>query len=111
MKNNVNNVRIFRERQLMSKAEVARRAGVSALTIDRVEKGLPCRMDTMRKILFGLGLSLEDQDKIFGEISSDEEDGEAEAHSLSISGNPALEIRRTPLSGRIWNVKTDRSLS
>jgi len=63
-----NNVRRIRERLLMSKAELARRAGVSALTIDRVEKGMPCRVDTMRKILFGLGLSLEDQDKVFGDM-------------------------------------------
>ena len=41
----------------MSKAELARRAGVSPLTIDRVEAGSPCRMDTKRKILEALGLS------------------------------------------------------
>mgnify|MGYP001229806716 FL=1 len=67
-----NNVRKIRERLLMSKAELARRAGVSALTIDRVEKGMPCRVDTMRKILFGLGLSLEDQDKVFGDMLAHE---------------------------------------
>ena len=32
----------------MSKAELARKAGVSTLTIDRVEKGKDCRMDTKR---------------------------------------------------------------
>jgi predicted transcriptional regulator len=41
---------------MMSKAELARRAGVSPLTIDRVEAGCPCRMDTKRKILEALGL-------------------------------------------------------
>ncbi len=71
-----NNVRRIRERLLMSKAELARRAGVSALTIDRVEKGMPCRVDTMRKILFGLGLSLDDQDKVFGEMLSHNADSE-----------------------------------
>jgi len=62
----------------MSKAELARRAGVSALTIDRVEKGMPCRMDTMRKILFGLGLSLEDQDRVFGEMLAHAEEVQQE---------------------------------
>jgi DNA-binding XRE family transcriptional regulator len=52
-----NNVRKLRQNAMMSKAELARRAGVSPLTIDRVEAGYPCRMDTKRKILEALGLS------------------------------------------------------
>jgi len=52
-----NNVKKLRQRAMMSKAELARRAGVSPLTIDRVEAGCPCRMDTKRKILEALGLS------------------------------------------------------
>ena len=51
-----NNVRKLRQEAMMSKAELARRAGVSPLTIDRVEAGCPCRMDTKRKILEALGL-------------------------------------------------------
>jgi DNA-binding XRE family transcriptional regulator len=51
-----NNVKKLRQRAMMSKAELARRAGVSPLTIDRVEAGCPCRMDTKRKILEALGL-------------------------------------------------------
>ena len=51
-----NNVRKLRQEAMMSKAELARRAGVSPLTIDRVEAGSPCRMDTKRKILEALGL-------------------------------------------------------
>ncbi|MBI5342269.1 MAG: helix-turn-helix domain-containing protein [Deltaproteobacteria bacterium] len=61
----VNNVRKIREGLLMSKAELARRAGVSVLTIDRVEKGMACRMDTKRKIILSLGLQLSDRDKVF----------------------------------------------
>src|SRR5262245_32822192 len=38
-----NRVRETRIERMMSKAELARRAGVSVLTIDRVEKGLGCR--------------------------------------------------------------------
>ncbi len=49
----------------MSKAELARKAGLSALTIDRVENGMPCRMDTKRKILLALGLKLSEKDRIF----------------------------------------------
>ncbi len=60
-----NNVRKIREGLLMSKAELARRAGVSVLTIDRVEKGMMCRMDTKRKIILSLGLQLSDRDKVF----------------------------------------------
>lgn len=60
-----NNVRKIREGLLMSKAELARRAGLSVLTIDRVEKGMICRMDTKRKIILSLGLQLSDRDKVF----------------------------------------------
>ena len=60
-----NNVRKVREGLLLSKAELARRAKISVLTIDRVEKGLACRMDTKRKIILSLGLKLTDRDKVF----------------------------------------------
>ncbi len=62
-----NNVKKIRESQLMSKAELARRAGVSVLTIDRIEKGMKCRMDTKRKIILALGLQLADREKVFSE--------------------------------------------
>src|SRR5688572_8815 len=60
-----NNVRKLREELLMSKAELARKAGVSALTIDRIESGKSCRMDTKRKIILALGFKLADKDKVF----------------------------------------------
>jgi DNA-binding XRE family transcriptional regulator len=50
---------------MMSKAELARKAGVSTLTIDRVEAGRPCRLDTKRKILLALGLKVSDKDVVF----------------------------------------------
>jgi DNA-binding XRE family transcriptional regulator len=62
-----NRVRETRIERMMSKAELARRAGISVLTIDRVEKGLECRMDTKRKILEALGLGLTDRVRVFGE--------------------------------------------
>jgi len=60
-----NNVQRYREAQMMSKAELARKAGLSALTIDRVESGRPCRLDTKRKILLALGLKITDKDQVF----------------------------------------------
>jgi DNA-binding XRE family transcriptional regulator len=62
-----NSLREFRIEQMMSKAELARKAGLSVLTIDRIEKGFGCRMDTKRKILKALGLKLSDRRKLFQE--------------------------------------------
>lgn len=62
-----NTVKHIREKQLMSKAELARKAGVSPLTIDRIEKGKSCRMETKRKIILALGYELSEKDKIFFE--------------------------------------------
>jgi DNA-binding XRE family transcriptional regulator len=62
-----NNVRKLRMERMMSKAELARRAGLSTLTIDRVERGMACRMDTKRKILEALGLTPSDRVRVFGD--------------------------------------------
>jgi len=51
---------------MMSKAELARKSGLSTLTIDRVEAGRSCRLDTKRKILNALGMKVADKDKVFG---------------------------------------------
>jgi predicted transcriptional regulator len=51
---------------MMSKAELARKSGLSTLTIDRVEAGKACRLDTKRKILQALGLKVSDRDRVFG---------------------------------------------
>jgi len=66
----VNNLKKVREKLLMSKSELARKAGVSILTIDRIEKNCKSRMETKRKILIALGLSLDEKNKVF---SGDEE--------------------------------------
>jgi len=66
----VNNVQRFREAQLMAKAELARRAGVSESTIDRIEAGKDCRMETKRKILFALGLTVQESTKIFPRLKN-----------------------------------------
>ena len=62
-----NSLKKIRESLMMSKAELARKAGVSPLTIERVEKGKSCRMETMRKIILALGFDLCDKDKVFHE--------------------------------------------
>lgn len=38
----------------MSKSELARNAGISPLTITRIEQGKPCRLETQRKISIGI---------------------------------------------------------
>lgn len=62
-----NNVKKIRESKMMSKAELARKTGLSVQTIDRIEKGHFCRLDTKRKILVALGLKLDDRKKVFFE--------------------------------------------
>jgi DNA-binding XRE family transcriptional regulator len=61
-----NNVQRLREEQLLTKAELARKAGVSALTVARIESGQECRMDTQRKIILALGFTPSDRRKVFG---------------------------------------------
>ncbi len=61
-----NNVQRLREEQLLTKAELARKAGISPLTISRIENGLDCRVDTKRKIILALGLTPSDRFKVFG---------------------------------------------
>jgi DNA-binding XRE family transcriptional regulator len=76
-----NNVQRYRESLMMSKTELARKAGLSSLTVDRVESGRPCRLDTKRKILFALGLRVSDKDQVF-------------VLSPAVSGKPAVEAVR-----------------
>jgi DNA-binding XRE family transcriptional regulator len=60
-----NNLKTVREALLMSKTELAKQANISPITVSRIEKGMPCRMETQRKILLALGLRLQDKPKIF----------------------------------------------
>jgi len=60
-----NAVKQIREKRLLSKTELARLAGVSSLTIDRIEKGNRCRLETMRKIILALGYKLAEKSEIF----------------------------------------------
>ena len=60
-----NNVRKIREAKMLSRSELARLAGISPLTLQRIEKGKDCRMATKRKILLALGLSIEQKHTLF----------------------------------------------
>jgi len=60
-----NGVKQIREQLLMSKAELARKAGVSALTIYRIEKGMPCRLETKRKILTAIEKDFSERGEVF----------------------------------------------
>jgi DNA-binding XRE family transcriptional regulator len=60
-----NSVREIRESKMMSKAELSRKASVTVQTIDRIEKGNECRLDTKRKIILALGYKLADRTRVF----------------------------------------------
>jgi len=60
-----NSLKEIRENLMISKAELSRKAGISPLTITRIENGMSCRMKTKRKIILALGLNLSDTDNIF----------------------------------------------
>jgi DNA-binding XRE family transcriptional regulator len=60
-----NNVKKIREAKMLSRSELARLAGISPLTLQRIEKGKDCRMATKRKILLALGLSIEQKHTLF----------------------------------------------
>ncbi len=62
-----NNVKRMREAKMLSKAELARLAGISPLTLDRIEKGKACRMATKRKIILALGLKVSQKERVFGQ--------------------------------------------
>ena len=62
-----NRLKEIRESHLISKAELARKAGISMLTVARIEQGESCRQETKRKILAALGISPFDKDKVFPE--------------------------------------------
>ncbi|MBN2033512.1 MAG: helix-turn-helix transcriptional regulator [Deltaproteobacteria bacterium] len=60
-----NRLKEVREDLLISKSELAKMAGISHLTIARVEKGVACRQETKRKILAALGLKPSEKEQIF----------------------------------------------
>ncbi|HEY6999191.1 MAG TPA: helix-turn-helix transcriptional regulator [Candidatus Binatia bacterium] len=60
-----NSVKKMREAKMLSKTELARLAGISLLTLNRIEDGKDCRVATKRKILLALGLTPEQKQTLF----------------------------------------------
>ena len=52
-----NPLKVLRERLLISRSELARKASLCVMTLQRIEKGKPCRLDTKRKIVKALGVN------------------------------------------------------
>jgi DNA-binding XRE family transcriptional regulator len=52
-----NPVKEAREKLMFSRSELARKAGISVITVDRIEKGNPFRIRTKRKIVEALGFN------------------------------------------------------
>ncbi len=77
----VNEVREARENKMMSKAELARKAGVTVQTIDRIEKGYECRLATKRKIILALGYELAERTKIFKDTDDPQDKNESSENS------------------------------
>ena len=90
---NTNSVRQIREAKMMSKAELARKADVTVQTIDRIEKGNECRLDTKRKIILALGYKLADRTRIF-------EDDNGNPNTLS---NKSSDVKLNKLLPLIFN--------
>ena len=81
----------LREAQMWTKTELARKAGVSVLTVDRLEKGLPCRLSTQRKVLLALGLSLSEVRRLL--------DQEQAKHEAQASALESLAVPEGVISG------------
>ena len=62
-----NLVKKIRKKLMMSKTELAQKAGITINTINRIENNLPCRIESKRKILLGLGYKISEKDRVFPE--------------------------------------------
>ncbi|MGB6012238.1 MAG: helix-turn-helix transcriptional regulator [Desulfobacterales bacterium] len=62
-----NSLRKIRESLMISKAELAKKASISPITITRIENGMPCRMETKRKVILALGYEISDKNRVFSD--------------------------------------------
>ena len=60
-----NNLKEIREAKMLGKTELAKLAGVSPLTVDRIERGMPCRIKSQRQIVLALGLKVSERRTVF----------------------------------------------
>jgi DNA-binding XRE family transcriptional regulator len=54
-----------RKSQLLDKNSLARMAGVSSLTITRLETGKPVLLKNIKKVMHALGFTVDDKDRFF----------------------------------------------
>lgn len=104
----VSRVQQAREDKMMSKAELARKAGVTVQTIDRIERGYECRLATKRKIILALGYQLADRSKVFESRAAQEEKENAERASASAtdaSDNTVSARNNEPQRVRVFRKK------
>ena len=66
--NMVSRLHKYRVDHLISKSELSRKANISPITLDRIEHGYACRIETKRKIIEALGLKIEDKNLVFEEV-------------------------------------------
>ncbi|HUV77870.1 MAG TPA: helix-turn-helix transcriptional regulator [Desulfobacterales bacterium] len=62
-----NSLRKIREALMISKAELARKANISPMTVTRIENGMTCRMETKRKVILALGYEISDKNLVFSD--------------------------------------------
>ena len=62
-----NALKKIRESLMISRAELARKANISPITIAQIKNGKPCRLETKRKIILALGFKISDKNKVFGD--------------------------------------------
>lgn len=65
------NLGSYREQRLISRAEMARKTGLSPLTINKLEDGRACRPDTAKKILECLDIVLNGSSFVYDEKKND----------------------------------------
>ena len=58
-------LKAIRAQRMITKSELAKSAGLSVVTIDRIENGYDCRPKTKRKLLGALGISIENRHEVF----------------------------------------------
>jgi len=66
-----NSLKEIRESLMISKVELARKTDLSPNTITRIEQGLPCRMETKRKIIRTLGYINSDENEVMASFIRD----------------------------------------
>ena len=66
-----NSLKEIRESLMISKVEFARKTDLSPKTITRIEQGLPCRMDTKRKIIRTLRSINSDENEVMASFIRD----------------------------------------